>query len=89
MTLPLIYALDQSDSMQKRKIIRLVKKGGDDPEKVRQVIDFVKQSGGIEYAEQTMLRYRQEALNLLFEFPESEARIALEQLLIFTTNRKY
>lgn len=89
MTLPLIYTLDQSDSMQKRKIIRLVKKGGDDPEKVRQVIDFVKQSGGIEYAEQTMLRYRQEALNLLFEFPESEARIALEQLLIFTTNRKY
>src|SRR5690349_22646812 len=54
MTLPLIYALSKTGWLEKRRIIGIVKNQSDKPEKVREVIDFVKASGGIEYAMQAM-----------------------------------
>ncbi|MFP4092422.1 MAG: polyprenyl synthetase family protein, partial [Cyclobacteriaceae bacterium] len=52
MTLPLIYALQQASWLDKRRIINIVKNQSDKNSKVQEVIDFVKQSGGIEYATQ-------------------------------------
>lgn len=88
MTLPLIYALNQSDRKTKRNIINLVKNHHEDAEKVKQVIDFVRASGGLEYAEQRMLDYQQEAFDILKTFPDNEYRTGLEQLVKFTTERK-
>ncbi len=88
MTLPLIYALNNASTSEKRKMLRIVKKDHDKKDKVKEVIDFVNQSGGIEYAKEAMLRYREEAFEILHTFPESPARTALEQLVIFVTERK-
>ena len=88
MTLPLIYALNNSSKSQSRKIINTVKRNNNDLEKVTEVIQFVRQSGGLEYAQEVMLRYRQEAFDLLETFPEGEERKALKELVIFTTERK-
>lgn len=88
MTLPLIYALSQADNAKRRAIIRTVKNNNNDPKKVQEVIDFVLQSGGIEYATQRMLAYRDEALDLLKDIPESEAKNALRDLVLYTTERK-
>jgi octaprenyl-diphosphate synthase len=89
MTLPLIYALDQTNGLQRRRIIRMVKQGGADPAKVNEVITFVKDNGGIDYATQKMLHYRNLALSELDAFPESPYREALRDLVIFSTERKY
>lgn len=88
MTLPLIYALQNTTRSKKRHIINLIKRHSEEKEKVREVIEFVNQSGGLQYATDVMYRYRAEAFELLHEFPESVARKSLEDLVIFVTDRK-
>lgn len=88
MTLPLIYALNHASTSDKRRIMRIIKKDNDKKEKVQEVIDFVNQSGGIEYSREAMIRYRQEAFDILLSFPESPSRDALQQLVNFVTERK-
>ena len=88
MTLPLIYALNQSSWMEKRKIINIIKNHNTDSDKVKEVIDFVIAKGGIAYAEKIMLDYKNKALTLLKDFPESPARSSLEQLVVYSIERK-
>ncbi len=88
MTLPLIYALTKAPKNQRRKIINTVKNNNNDDKKVQEVIDFVIQSGGIQYATEKMYEYRDEALAILNEFPDNEARTSLRDLVLFTTERK-
>ncbi|HKZ38721.1 MAG TPA: polyprenyl synthetase family protein, partial [Chryseolinea sp.] len=57
MTLPLIYALSKAGWAEKRKIINIVKNESGQPKKVREVIEFVKRSGGLEYAVNSMNKY--------------------------------
>jgi len=87
MTLPLIYALNETTSTQKRNIIKLVKNHNENPEKVAEVIQFVRNSGGLEYATNKMLQYQQEAFDILAEFPDNEYKTGLHQLVKFTTER--
>ncbi|HLS37890.1 MAG TPA: polyprenyl synthetase family protein [Sphingobacterium bovisgrunnientis] len=87
MTLPLIYALNETTTAQKRNIIKLVKNHNDNPEKVAEVIQFVRSSGGLEYATNKMLQYQQEAFDILAEFADNEYKIGLQQLVKFTTER--
>jgi len=87
MTLPLIYALRQADYWKKRRMINIVKNESDNPRKVAEVIDFVKLSGGIEYATKAMNQYVAEAHGLLETFPESTYRRSLEQLVQYTIER--
>jgi len=88
MTLPLIYSLSKASWLEKRRIIGIVKNNSEDSKKVREVISFVKNSGGIEYARQAMERYYQQALELLKPMPESEYKTSLSQLVRFTIERK-
>ncbi len=88
MTLPLIYALSHASKADRRRIINNVKRHNEKPDKVREVIEFVRKSGGLEYAEDVMHRYRQEAFDLLHTFPKNEIRNALEDLVLFVTERK-
>ena len=87
MTLPLIYALSKAGWLEQRKIISIVKNESDKPKKVREVIDFVKRSGGIQYAEDAMNKYHRDALQLLERFPESDYKRSLIQLVQFTIDR--
>ncbi|HPT14050.1 MAG TPA: polyprenyl synthetase family protein [Bacteroidales bacterium] len=89
MTLPLIYMLNNASWDEKRKAKNIVKNHNDEPAKVAELIRKVNESGGIEYATGKMIEYRQKALDLLLSFPESPSRHALEQLVIFTTERKH
>lgn len=88
MTLPLIHALSKASWMEKRRIISIVKNESEKPKKVKEVIDFVKRSGGIEYATGVMEKYYKEAMDLLNSFPESTYRTSLFQLVQFTIERK-
>lgn len=88
MTLPLIYALSQASGSEKRRIIHTVKHNNNDPKKVEEVIEFVKRSQGLQYAEKAMYRYRDEALQMLDRFPDTVYKEKLRQLVVFTTERK-
>ena len=87
-TLPLIYALNKSGSAEKKRIINLVKNHNEESEKVSEIINFVRNSGGMDYARSQMETYQNEAFAILNEFPEHESRKALEKLVRFTTERK-
>jgi octaprenyl-diphosphate synthase len=87
MTLPLIHALQNTDSSTKKHIIHLIKKESEDSNKVREVIDFVKSTGGLAYAHQKMNEIAEEARAILASFPASEYRNSLGDLISYTIER--
>jgi octaprenyl-diphosphate synthase len=89
LTLPLIYTLNNVDKETKKKMIYIIKNENTRRAKVQYIIDVVEKSGGIDYATQKMNGYKEEALSLLYSFPESEIRNGFEQLVNFVTDRKY
>ncbi len=89
LTLPLIYALNTTTPSERRQMIYIIKNENKDPEKIKWVLDRVTELGGIAYAEKKMYEYRDQALEVLFQFPQSDVRDGLEQLVRYTTDRKY
>lgn len=87
MTLPLIYALNQASKLERKRIKKLVKRAEKKPKFVHDVIDFVKASGGIEYAISVMESYHQTAKDILQTLPDSVYRNSLEDLVQFTIDR--
>ncbi len=88
MTLPLIHALSKSSWLEKRHIINLIKNESHKTSKVNEVISFVKEKGGLEYATQVMYRYFEEAKAILHTFEPSIYRNSMEQLVQFTVERE-
>lgn len=87
MTLPLIYALNKAGFLDKRRMINIVKNESENPKKVAEVIAFVKNSGGIDYATEAMNGYVAQAQTLLDSFPDSSYRRSLHQLVQYTIER--
>jgi octaprenyl-diphosphate synthase len=88
LTLPLIHTLQHVPARLRRRIINTVKKHGTDKQRVQEVIDAVREYGGITYTEQAMYEHRDRALAMLEELPESDARRSLSSLVHFVTERK-
>ena len=88
MTLPLIYALQQTDKNNRKRIIRQIKRHSEEPATIREVIEFVRQSGGLEYARKVMFQFRDDAFEILHTFPTSPARESLEDLVNFVVERE-
>jgi octaprenyl-diphosphate synthase len=88
LTLPLIYTLQHSDNATRKSLIYIIKNENRIRKKVGYIINEVVKSGGIRYAEQKMFEYRDKALEILGEFPETPVRQALEDLVRYTTDRK-
>ncbi len=88
MTLPLIYALNKATRSDKRRIINIVKNENHLPHKVDEVIQYVRDSGGIQYTERIMEQYKEEALQILLTYPPTAVRDSLEEVIRYTTERK-
>ncbi|MCO6461774.1 MAG: polyprenyl synthetase family protein [Saprospiraceae bacterium] len=88
MTLPLIYALQQADRPEKRHIINLIKNHSKNPKAVKEVIDFVHKSGGMNYAEKKMMEFCDEATTILRGIADNEASHALESLIKYVIQRE-
>jgi octaprenyl-diphosphate synthase len=89
LTLPLIYTLNKVPSGKRKELIYIIKNENTAKDKVNFVIDEVTKAGGIDYATEVMFKYRDEALGLLHNFPQSEVRDGLEELVRYTTDRNY
>ena len=88
MTLPLIYTLNNASSKERKWLIHSVKKYNTDKKRVKEVIQLVKDSGGLDYAQKRMEAYRTEALDILMTFPKNAYRDSLELMVNFVITRK-
>jgi len=88
LTLPLIVALRNADSAERKQLLTIIKKHNTDGVRVKQLVQRVIDLGGIEYATRKMNHCRDEALNALADFPNSDAKESLIELVHFTINRK-
>jgi len=80
--------LERASQSDKRKIINLVKNHSHKTDKVREVIKFAVESGGVKYASEKMYEYRDAAIKILHTFPHNQARDSLEELVGFVTERR-
>lgn len=88
MTLPLIHAINKSDTKQKKWLIQSVKHHNKDKKRVKSVIAFVKEQGGLAYATAQMHAYKDKALAQLHAFPKNEFRDTLEEMVRYVIERK-
>jgi octaprenyl-diphosphate synthase len=88
LTLPLIFTLNKVDSKLKKELIYILKNQNRKKDKVNFIIETVKKYGGIDYAIEKMDFYRDKALQILDECPNSEVRTTLTNLVNYTTIRK-
>ncbi len=86
-TLPLLYALNNCSWAEQKRMIFLLKNHRNKQKNIDKIIAFVKEKGGLEYAQQKMLHYKEEALKYLNEIPDSDAKVALTDLLLYTIER--
>jgi octaprenyl-diphosphate synthase len=89
MTLPLIWFLNHQAEGERKKIIRFIRKHSEKRLKTRNLVKQIRKSGGIEYTHTQMIRYRDEAIAILQDFPDGPEKTGLIQLLYFTTERKH
>ena len=88
MTLPLIHVLNICTAKEKSWLINSVKNHNKDKKRVKEVISFVKNNNGLAYAEQKMLQFQQEALQLLVHYPDSPFKKALVLMVNYVIERK-
>lgn len=88
MTLPLIHVLNIVTQTEKKYMLDIFKNHNKDKKKVKELIEFIKDKGGLKFAMNKMKAYRDKAMNILLEFPKNKYRDALELMLNFVIERK-
>jgi octaprenyl-diphosphate synthase len=88
MTLPLIYTLNNADKAERKQLINIIKNHNEEPKHVKLAIKKVVASGGVKYAHQKMMEIKEEAINLIADLPDNEAKKALIGLVEYTVNRE-
>jgi octaprenyl-diphosphate synthase len=86
-TLPLIYSLNQVSKKEAAHILKLIKNGSKNSE-VKEIIKFVRENGGIDYALETAKSYSNKAKEAIKILPDSQSKVALEALVDFVIDRK-
>jgi octaprenyl-diphosphate synthase len=87
-TLPLIHALEQAPNSKKRHILGIVKNKKKTKSEINEVISFVSDYGGMDYAELKMNQYRDKALAIIDSYPDSDVKNSLKEFVKYTTSRK-
>ena len=88
MTFPLIYVLNQAEKKDRNWLINSIKNHNKDTKRVKEVVAFVKDHGGLEYAISKMKDFQEQALQILKTYPESEYRNSLELMVNYVIDRK-
>lgn len=87
MTLPLIYVLNNSTIKEQKWLINSIKKHNKSKTRIKQVIAFVKEKGGLEYAVSKMKQFEKEALRLLTKYPDSDYKKSLILMVNYVISR--
>lgn len=87
LTLPLIFALSKSEKKEKKWAMNIVRKHNKDKSKVAELISYVHEKGGIEYATKKMIEYKNAAIAMLDDV-DSEYKKSMIDLVEFVVDRK-
>jgi octaprenyl-diphosphate synthase len=87
-TLPLIHVLNKMGASERRGVLRTIKRHHKKEKKIAPIVKLVIEMGGIDYARERMIEFRDKALEILRSYPENEVRDSLEELVYFTTTRR-
>jgi octaprenyl-diphosphate synthase len=88
LTLPIIYALERTSVVERKRIISEIKRNHKNKYKVQAIIDFAIKNGGLEYTQQKMNEYRDKALTILNEFSDNPSKKSLVELVNYVVSRK-
>jgi len=88
MTLPLIHAIQTGSKEVKKELINIVKNHNEEPKKIRRAIQLVVEAGGVKYARKEMMKLKDEAVELIRDVPENDAKNALVGLVEYTVYRE-
>jgi octaprenyl-diphosphate synthase len=88
MTLPLIYTLNNCSKKERKWLINSVKNHNKNKVRVKEVIEFVKENGGIEYTETKMKEYQEAAMRILDTYPESPYKTSLLTMVNYVIDRE-
>jgi octaprenyl-diphosphate synthase len=86
-TLPLIYALENTERKESEKILKLMRRQNKQ-NYVNTIIDFVKENKGIEKAREKEKEFSLKAKKELAKLPQNQYTEALEKLLDFVVSRE-
>lgn len=87
LTLPMIYVLNNCSREIRKELINIVKNHNENPQKVKRAVQLVIEHGGIEYTHGKMMEYKELALSLLNDIPDSNAKESIKNLIEYTTTR--
>jgi octaprenyl-diphosphate synthase len=87
MTLPVIYSFSKASMAEKKRIMSLFRKRSKSRADIDKIVEFVKKNGGIDYANDMMYNFHNQAVTLLKSFPDSEAKNSLLLLADYIVNR--
>jgi octaprenyl-diphosphate synthase len=88
LSLPLIFALEQSSYLEQKKIISMLRNKSGDKTTMIQILEFVKKNKGLEYARNKMYEYREKSKAMIMDIPDSTYKTAFLQLIEFVTERE-
>ena len=88
LTLPLIHSLKCTTYSERRRILNIVRHHNKNSKKVNEVIQFVKENGGIEYSTKKMQEFKDTALEILSQFPDNDAKFSLIEFVNYTITRE-
>jgi octaprenyl-diphosphate synthase len=86
-TLPLIYAMRNGSEEQSKVVRKAIEEGG--LNYLDQVMDAIKQTGAIEYTEETARKEAELAITQLEHLPESEYKKAMTWLANYSVDRSF
>ena len=89
LTLPIIYSINNSSKSKKRWLINSIKNHSKDSKVIKEVIDYVKDTGGIEYTNSKLMSFHQSALSDLKKLDDSEYNKSLKRLINYVIEREY
>ena len=88
MTLPLIYTLNKVEKKTREFIINTIKKDSKNQRKITQIINIVKDEGGLIYAEDKMMSYYNNGIDVLNKLEQNDSVKSLHLLMDYVVNRK-
>lgn len=88
LTLPVIYALNSTEDSEMKELAYKVKERSASQEEIHRLVAFAKANGGIEYAEQRMNDFHQEAMRFIdFHVKDKELKDSLVAYLDYVVRR--
>ena len=90
LTLPVIYALNNTDFEAMHTLAKKVKAGTINPDEIAVLVEFTKQNGGIEYAEQKMAEFSKICMQYIEENVKEKAiKDSLTAYVDYVVQRNY